>query len=265
MDKAARHRTDVSTAVATDFSLVAHAAKRNADKVTLHRVRDGFHERRLAHARRANEAQDGRTAFRPGKLEHRDVFHDAFLHLVEPEVLGIEFALHLLHVENGVGVHAIRQVQEPVDIVAAHRIFGRGRLHHAHAIDFVLELFKNCRRELFRPDFLQQLVGFRGARAVTVQFVLQLANLLGNEPFLLLLGHLLAHVLLHAHEHVLVLVHHLHERDNVVGQLIDGTAFQEILAFAQRNLEEGDNAVKRIDLAVHGEQRIHHAVSDVVL
>ena len=59
LDKAAGHRSNVGAAVTTDFGLVTHATKRNADKVTLHRVRDGFHERRLAHARRANKAQDG--------------------------------------------------------------------------------------------------------------------------------------------------------------------------------------------------------------
>ena len=197
MDKTARHRTDVSTAVTADFGFVTYATKRNADKVTLHGFRNGFHERRLAHARRPHKAKNRSTAFRTGQLQHGHVFHDAFFNFVQTKMLGVEFRLHLFHVEDGVRINSIRKRQEPIHVIAAHRIFRGSRLHHAHAANFVFELFFNSLAKLFRLDFLEQLVGFRRTTVIAVQFVLELANLFRNKPFLLLLGHLLAHVLLH--------------------------------------------------------------------
>ena len=160
MNESARHRTNVSAAVTTDFSFVTHTTKRNADKVTLHGRRNRFHESRLTNARRTHKAKDRSTTFRTGKLQHSHVFHDAFLDLVEAKVFGIEFRLHLLHVQNGIGVNAIREREEPVHVIAAHRVFRGGRLHHAHATDFFFELFFNRLAKLLGLDFLEQLVRF---------------------------------------------------------------------------------------------------------
>ena len=63
-------------------------------------------------------------------------------------MLGIEFALHLFHVEHGVGVFAVGQVQEPVQVVAAHGVFRGRRLHQFHAADFFLKLFDGATHEL---------------------------------------------------------------------------------------------------------------------
>ena len=58
LDDAAGQGADVGAAVAADLGLVAHAAEREADELAPHGARDRAAERRLADARRADEAED---------------------------------------------------------------------------------------------------------------------------------------------------------------------------------------------------------------
>ena len=58
LDDAAGQRADVGAAVAADLGLVADAAEREADELAPHRARDRAPERRLADARRPDEAED---------------------------------------------------------------------------------------------------------------------------------------------------------------------------------------------------------------
>ena len=263
LNESARHSTNVGTAVSTNFGFVTDATERNANKVTLHGIRNGFHEGRLAHARRTHQAKNRSTAFGSREFQDRHVFHDAFLHLVETEVLGIEFALYLFHVEDRIGVLTIRQVQEPIQIVTAYSVFRRRRLHQLHAANFFFEFFLNRLRELFRLDFLEQLIRFRSIPILTIEFVLQLANLFGNEPFLLLLRHLLANILLYLDHHGVGIGSHLHNFDQAFREFIDFAYFKQTLTFFHRNLQEGNHAVKSVNLAIHGEQRVHHAFRNV--
>ena len=247
----------------TNFSFVTHTTKGNAHKVTLHGMGNRFHKCRLTHTRRAHQAKNRSATFGTRKLQDRHVFHNAFFHLIKAKMLGVQFALHLLHVENGVGVFAIRQAQEPIQIVAAHGVFRRRRLHQAHAANFFFKLFLNGGRELFRLDFLEQLVRFRRISVFAIQFILQLADLFANEPFLLLLGHFLAHVLLHLDHHGIGIGSHLHNFNQAFGKLIDFANFEQTLTFIHRNLQEGNHAIKSVNLAVHGKQRVYHAFRNI--
>ena len=58
LDDASGHRADVRPAVAADLGLVADAAERQAVELPSERARDRLSERRLADARRSDEAQD---------------------------------------------------------------------------------------------------------------------------------------------------------------------------------------------------------------
>ena len=58
LDDPAGQRADVGAAVAADLGLVAHAAQRHAHELAAHGARDRAAQRRLADARRPDEAQD---------------------------------------------------------------------------------------------------------------------------------------------------------------------------------------------------------------
>ena len=88
-DDAAGHRADVRAAVAADVGLVAHAAQGDADELAAHRFGDDLAERRLAHARRADEAQD-RAAAVGFELAHGQIFDDAAFDLVQIVMIAIE-------------------------------------------------------------------------------------------------------------------------------------------------------------------------------
>ena len=93
----AGHRADVRAAMAADLGLVAHAAQGHAHELAVGGLRDRLAERRLAHAGRADEAQDRRL--QPvDALLHREVLDDALLHLLEAVVVGVE---HLDRVARG--------------------------------------------------------------------------------------------------------------------------------------------------------------------
>src|SRR5215471_17281480 len=58
LDDAARNRADVRAPVTADFSLVADAAKRDANELAVHRPGDRLPERGLPDARWPDEAED---------------------------------------------------------------------------------------------------------------------------------------------------------------------------------------------------------------
>ena len=78
LNDAARHRTDVSAAMAAQFGFVVQAAERQPFEFATHRARDRLAERRLADAGRTDEADDRRFRFLV-ELHHREAFEDAIL------------------------------------------------------------------------------------------------------------------------------------------------------------------------------------------
>jgi len=101
---AAGDRADVGPAVPADFGFVAHAAERDADEPAIHRARDRLAERRLAHARWADEAENRaphlrRRALPRLQLPHRQVLDDAILDLVESMIQSS--GSHVSHAPGG--------------------------------------------------------------------------------------------------------------------------------------------------------------------
>ena len=58
LEDAARHRTDIGSAMAANLGLVAHAAERDANELSPHRSCDRTTERGLADPGRPREAED---------------------------------------------------------------------------------------------------------------------------------------------------------------------------------------------------------------
>ena len=84
LDDLAGQRADVGAAMTADLRLVAHAAERDAHELAAERLGDRPRQRRLADARRPDEAEN-RTLDRRIQLADGEVFEDAILRLLEPE------------------------------------------------------------------------------------------------------------------------------------------------------------------------------------
>ena len=97
--------------MAADVGLVAHAAQRDADEVSAHRLGDRFAERSLADAGRADEAQD-RAAAVGFELAHGEIFDDAALDLVQVVMIAIEDLARLGQVDLVVGFDRPRQLAD---------------------------------------------------------------------------------------------------------------------------------------------------------
>jgi hypothetical protein len=106
-DDPAGHRADVRAAVAADVGLVAHAAQRDPDELAAHRLGDALAEARLAHARRADEAENRtRAAFADPallELEHGEILDDAALDLLQVMVIAVEDRAGFLQLDLVVG------------------------------------------------------------------------------------------------------------------------------------------------------------------
>ena len=124
----ARHRANVSAPVAADFRLVTHPAQRLAHEFTARCPRDRFAQRRLAHSRRADKAQD-RPLQLVGARLHCEVFDDAILDLFQRIVIGIKHVLRLGDVFLQLGFLAPWQTKQHVEIVADNGRLGAHRLH----------------------------------------------------------------------------------------------------------------------------------------
>ena len=75
--------------MAAQFGLVVQPAQAHALEFAAQRAGDRLAQRRLAHARRADEAEDRRLGLRV-QLEHGQVFEDALLDVREVEVVLVE-------------------------------------------------------------------------------------------------------------------------------------------------------------------------------
>ena len=128
LDDVAGQRTDVGAAVPADLGLVVHAAEAHAHELAAHGAGDRLPERGLAHARRANQAQDRRLALWR-QLAHGQILDDAPLDLFEAVVVRIEDAPRLGDVDRRLFGQAPGQFDQPVEVGSHHAVL-RGRLGH---------------------------------------------------------------------------------------------------------------------------------------
>jgi hypothetical protein len=128
LDDVARKRADISAAVAADLGLVVHSAQRHARELAPERLGNTLAERGLAHARRADKAQDRPVAVRI-ELAHRQEFQNAFFYHLQTEMVFAQYAPRLGNIDcAGLG-RLPRQLDQPVEVGAYHRIFGRAVRH----------------------------------------------------------------------------------------------------------------------------------------
>ncbi len=129
LDDVAGQGADVSAAMAADFRLVVHAAKRHTHEFPAHGARDRLAERGLADARRADKAEDRRLALRR-ELAHGEILDDPPFDLVEIVMVLVEDAAGFDDVDRLRFGQRPRQFDQPVEIAAHHAVFA-GRFRHA--------------------------------------------------------------------------------------------------------------------------------------
>ena len=189
----ARQRADVRAPVSADLGLVAHPAERHADELPVERLRDRLGQRRLAHAGRADEAEDRALDGRV-ELPHGQVLEDAILGFLEARVVGVEDALGQRQVDDLVGALVPGQRDEPVEIGARHRVFGRGHGHLRQAIELAERLFLHQLGHARRLDLLGELFVLLGLIVALAELLLNRLHLLAQEVLALVLADFRLHL-----------------------------------------------------------------------
>src|SRR5690606_24631141 len=193
LDDRARHRADVRAPVPANLRLVVHAAQACAHELEPDRPRDALAERRLAYARRADEAQDRAAAFRI-ELAHGEVLEDAPLDLLEAVVVLVEDLAGLRDVDLLRVELRPRQRDEPVEIRADHRALGRRLRHHFEPAQLLHGLLVRLFRHLGLLDRLAQLLDL-GVLGILAELALDRAHLLAQQVLALALLELLLRLL----------------------------------------------------------------------
>src|SRR5690606_23163591 len=156
-------RADVGAAMAADLGLVAHAAQAHAHELAVGRLGDGLAQRGLAHARRADQAQDRPLHLLDPRL-HRQVLEDALLDLLQAVVVGVERVLRGLEVLAHLAALLPRHAQQPVEVVAHHRGLGRHRRHLLELVELALGLGLDGLGHAGLGDLARQLLHFTRPR-----------------------------------------------------------------------------------------------------
>jgi hypothetical protein len=172
--------------MAADLRFVVHAAQRQAHELAAQRLRDALAERRLAHAGRTYEAQDRALAVRI-ELAHREVLEDAPLHLLEPEMIGIEDAARFGDLDRLVGWIGPGKLDQPAQVRAHHRVLGRGLRHLLEAPQLLARLLLDLLGHVRLVDLLGKLLHLRRVAFAFAQLLLDRLELLAQQHFALAL------------------------------------------------------------------------------
>ena len=253
-----------------DLRLVAHAAQRQARELAPGGLGDRLAERGLAHARRADQAQDRALQIAGARL-HRKIFQDAFLDLLQAIVVLVQDALSLQHVHRlGLGL-APGDRQQPVQVVAHHRGFCGHRAHVAQLLQLAVGLDPGLLRQLGPLDTLLELHQLVALVVLFAQLALDRLHLLVQVVFAL--G--LLHLPLHARADLLLHLQHgdlaLHQAVDLLQPLGDVEDFQQGLLVGDLHRQVGGDGVGQLagfgDLGDGGQGLRRHLLVqlDVVL
>ncbi len=176
LDDAAGHGAYVCAAVSPDLGLVVQTAQRNAAELAAERSGDRLAQRRLAHARRAVEAENRRfeVAF---EFDDGQMLHQSLLDFVQTEMVVVELAARLLQVEIVGRGMVPRQFQHELQIVHLHGVLRHGGIEPFEFRELLFEELGRRLRPLLLRGLLAHLV-YLGIGAV--------AYLVLNSPQLLL-------------------------------------------------------------------------------
>ncbi len=242
LDDLARHRADVGAPVTADLGLIAHAAQADADELAPGRARHGLAEAGLAHARRADEAQD-RPLQLARALLHREILDNPFLDLLQPVMVGVEHGLGIAQVLLHPAFHPPWDRQHPVEIVAHHRGLGAHRAHVLELLDLALGLFARLFRKLGVGHPLFQFGHLVLALAVFAELLLDRLHLFVEVIFALGALHLALHPGLDLFLDLENAHFALHQAVDLLQPLVDRQRLQKLLLLRHLHTEMAGHEV----------------------
>src|SRR5262245_38935953 len=118
--------------MSANFCFIVHAAEAKSHEPATSCTRDALAKRGLADTRRTDKAKN--WTFAVGiEFAHRQIFENASLHFLEPIVILVEDTPRLGDIDLLRAQLRPRQVDQPVEIAAYHRVFGGGLGHALQA------------------------------------------------------------------------------------------------------------------------------------
>ena len=136
LKNASGQRAHISPAMPANFRLIPHAAKGNAGKFSAQRVRHAFAQGGLAHAGRPDQAKN--RAFQLlFELDDGQKFQQAVLDFAQPKMLFVQQPPRRRQIQLVLREFRPRQIDQPVQIIARHGVFGHGRGHLLQPLQFL--------------------------------------------------------------------------------------------------------------------------------
>jgi len=119
LDNLARHRADIGAAMPANLGLIPYAAQRHAHEFAARRLRNGFAQRGLADARRADQTQDRALELVHAFL-HGEIFDNPLFDFFKPVMIGVENFLRLGEIVFHLGAIVPGDRGQPVEVVPDH-------------------------------------------------------------------------------------------------------------------------------------------------
>ncbi len=186
------HRTDISPAMTTNFSLVTHATQCHTHEFAIGRVGYGLGQGSFTHTRWTHQTQHRTTNFLHALL-HGEVFEDAFLDLVQTVVVGIKNRFGARKIQTHLALRLPRHLNQPVDVGAHHGRFSRHRRHLLELVQLGICLGQSVLGQARSVDALFQLFDFVVAFVAIAELLLNGLHLLIQVVLALAALHLLLH------------------------------------------------------------------------
>ena len=248
LDDAARHGTDVGAAVTANLSLVVQSAQRHPDVFALQRVGNRLAQRRLAHARRSVEAENG--AFQvAAQRQHGNVLQDALLHLLHAVVVAVQYALCALQVQVVLRVFAPGQPHQRLQVGQLYVVVGRVGVHLVQFLHLLAEVLGYLVGPFLLLGLLQQFFLLR--RALVAHLCLQVLDLLLQEVVALLLVDVVARLVADVQFQTLQVHLAVDDAHRVEQSLLEAVHLQQghLLLDAERHVRADE--VQRHDVVGH--------------
>ena len=209
--------------MAAHLRFVAHAAERHAREAPAQRLRDALAERRLADARRPDEAHDA-AARRPVERAHGEILEDPLFDGLEIVVIAIEDVARGLQIEPVFRGAVPRQGREHFEVGTRHVVLGRLGRHLPQPLELALDHLGGFLVQAGAVEpvgQLRQLV----VRVLFTQLLADDAQLLAQHVFALVLVQPRPHLLLDLAadlEHLQLLAEQFRQALQPVIHVVDG-------------------------------------------
>ena len=257
LDQFTRHRTDVSTAVTTDFRFITHAAQRHTDIFTPGGFGDGLTKRGFTYPRRPYQAEDRSLDFVDTAL-NRKVLKDAIFHALQTIMVGIKDFLRLTQVFFDLAARIPRYLYHPVDITTHYGRFCRHRRHHFQLLQLCFRFLFCFFRHLRRVDFALQ--GFVFVRRVVhfTEFFLNSFHLLVQIVLTLGFLHLLFNAVANAFLNLQQIDFRFHHCHQIFQTFVNVGHLQNGLFVSQFQRHMCSNGIRQTRRIVDAIQRRQH-------